>query len=107
MPIYEYGCKKCGAVTEVLQKASDPPPKKCACGSKRLSKLMSQTSFVLKGTGWYVTDFAGKGKKDGGKNDDAKKGEAKKGKSSEASGDKGDSAKSKKKKATASKNKEA
>jgi len=63
MPIYEYKCAACGKVTEMLQKFSDPAPAKCeACGSGPLNKLMSQTSFVLQGTGWYVTDFKG-GKK--------------------------------------------
>jgi putative FmdB family regulatory protein len=65
MPIYEYQCAACGKVAEILQKLSDPAPSKCeSCGSGPLSKLISQTSFVLNGTGWYVTDFRG-GKKPG------------------------------------------
>src|SRR5688500_4342660 len=60
MPIYEYSCGKCGAHLEVMQKITDKPlarhPK---CGGK-LSKEWSQTSFQLKGSGWYVTDYAGK-----------------------------------------------
>jgi putative FmdB family regulatory protein len=65
MPIYEYKCAACGKVTEMLQKFSDPAPSKCeACGSGPLDKLMSQTSFVLQGTGWYVTDFKGGKKSD-------------------------------------------
>ena len=60
MPIYEYQCKRCGEVTESLQKMSDPPLKKCPeCGGK-VSKLMSMNTFHLKGSGWYVTDYAGK-----------------------------------------------
>lgn len=53
MPIYEYVCESCGKLTEVMQKVSDPPPKKCECGSKKLAKVMSKTSFRLKGGGWY------------------------------------------------------
>ncbi|MDR1922105.1 MAG: zinc ribbon domain-containing protein [Candidatus Adiutrix sp.] len=60
MPIYEYQCARCGETTETLQKFSDPPLSNCpACGGK-LSKLMSMNSFQLKGSGWYVTDYAGK-----------------------------------------------
>ncbi|MBU2551996.1 MAG: zinc ribbon domain-containing protein [Proteobacteria bacterium] len=60
MPIYEYQCKSCQEVTEELQKISDPPLKKCPhCGGK-VSKLMSLNTFHLKGSGWYVTDYAGK-----------------------------------------------
>ena len=60
MPIYEYGCQKCGAHTEAFQKVSDKPLTKCrSCGGK-LEKQWSQTSFQLKGSGWYVTDYAGK-----------------------------------------------
>ena len=60
MPIYEYECNGCGQVAEVLQKMSDPPLDKCPeCGGK-VHKLMSMNTFHLKGTGWYVTDYAGK-----------------------------------------------
>ena len=60
MPIYEYECKSCGHISEELQKFSDPPLKKCReCGGK-VSKLMSMNTFHLKGSGWYVTDYAGK-----------------------------------------------
>lgn len=60
MPIYEYACQKCGAHLEVMQKISDDPLKKHqSCGGK-LEKQWSQTSFQLKGSGWYVTDYAGK-----------------------------------------------
>jgi len=61
MPIYEYECVKCGIV-EVMQNIKDKPLKRCPkCGAKA-RKLVSQTSFHLKGSGWYVTDYAGKGK---------------------------------------------
>lgn len=60
MPIYEYECDKCGKVEEVLQKFSDKPLLKCKYCSGRLHKLISHSSFHLKGTGWYVTDYANK-----------------------------------------------
>lgn len=61
MPIYEYYCNACGHRFEQLQKASDEPLKICPkCQKPDLEKLISNTSFQLKGTGWYVTDFRGK-----------------------------------------------
>jgi len=60
MPIYEYECYDCGEISEVLQKFSDKPIRKCpACGGK-VHKIMSMNSFHLKGDGWYVTDYKGK-----------------------------------------------
>uniref|UniRef100_A0A7V5XFT3 Zinc ribbon domain-containing protein n=1 Tax=Thermodesulfobacterium geofontis TaxID=1295609 RepID=A0A7V5XFT3_9BACT len=62
MPIYEYECKNCGKHFEVWQKITDEPLKICKeCGGK-LIKLISESSFILKGTGWYVTDYARKEK---------------------------------------------
>ena len=62
MPIYEYRCEKCGSHFEVIQKFSDKPLKFCSNCKGRLTKLISQTSFQLKGSGWYVTDYAKSGK---------------------------------------------
>jgi len=60
MPIYEYECRKCKAHVEILQKITDKPLTKCRkCGGK-LEKQWSTTSFQLKGTGWYATDYAAK-----------------------------------------------
>ena len=65
MPIYEYVCKQCGKLTDVLQKMTDPAPESCpGCGAKGpLEKVISRTSFVLKGSGWY-SDLYGSSKKD-------------------------------------------
>ena len=63
MPIYEYECTKCGNIEEVLQKFSDKPLTKCNHCAGKLHKLVSQSAFHLKGTGWYVTDYADKSKK--------------------------------------------
>jgi len=63
MPIYEYECMQCGKTDEALQKFSDKPLRKCKHCSGKLQKLISHSSFHLKGTGWYVTDYAGKSHK--------------------------------------------
>lgn len=60
MPIYEYECSHCHRVEEVLQSFSDKPLKKCKHCSGKMHKLISQSSFHLKGSGWYVTDYAKK-----------------------------------------------
>ena len=60
MPIYEYECTKCGHHTEALQKFSDPPLSECELCHGKLTKLISQSTFHLKGSGWYVTDYASK-----------------------------------------------
>jgi putative FmdB family regulatory protein len=57
MPLYEYQCSKCEKVHEVMQKFSDDPWIECPECQGPVSKLMSLTSFSLKGTGWYTTDF--------------------------------------------------
>ncbi|HTE49355.1 MAG TPA: zinc ribbon domain-containing protein [Kofleriaceae bacterium] len=54
MPIYEYACRKCGKTFEYMQRMSDPVKRKCeACGGLTLDRVISQTSFQLKGSGWY------------------------------------------------------
>jgi putative FmdB family regulatory protein len=60
MPFYEYECTKCNHQTEIFQKISDPPIKRCELCKGKMRRLISQTSFQLKGTGWYVTDYASK-----------------------------------------------
>jgi putative FmdB family regulatory protein len=58
MPFYEYQCSACEHHTEVLQKISDAPLKKCPeCGKQTLKRLISAPVFRLKGGGWYETDF--------------------------------------------------
>jgi putative FmdB family regulatory protein len=58
MPIYEYQCAACGHVVEQLQKVSEAPLVVCPdCNKAELQKLVSASSFQLKGTGWYATDF--------------------------------------------------
>jgi putative FmdB family regulatory protein len=106
MPIYEYQCSKCGDF-EIMQRMSDKPLSQCPTCRRKVTKLISSTTFQLKGSGWYITDYARKGE-GSGKAD--KKSEAKtesptsdSGSSSDAGGD-GGGAKSEKK--TASKKSE-
>jgi putative FmdB family regulatory protein len=73
MPIYEYQCSQCGKIEEALQKVSDPPLTSCSHCSGKLSKLISHSAFHLKGSGWYVTDYADKGKVTSGTAADADK----------------------------------
>jgi putative FmdB family regulatory protein len=60
MPIYEYKCQECGNHLEAMQKISDEPLKECPKCGGNLEKQWSRTGFQFKGTGWYVTDYAGK-----------------------------------------------
>ena len=63
MPIYEFECRKCKAKLEVLQKMNDKPPVKCRKCGGRLEKQVSASAIQFKGSGWYVTDYAGNGRK--------------------------------------------
>ena len=63
MPIYEYECPKCQKVHEIVQKFSDPRMSECPDCGGAVSKLMSLSSFALKGSGWYTTDYKKSGKK--------------------------------------------
>lgn len=58
MPVYEYRCSECNFEMSVLQKLSDDPPKCCKCTSdKDMTKLISTTSFLLKGGGWAKDNY--------------------------------------------------
>ena len=59
MPVYEYQCSECGNVEEAFQKISDPPLETCSQCQGPLKKMISHSSFHLKGSGWYVTDYGG------------------------------------------------
>lgn len=59
MPVYEYECKTCGGRFEVVRKFSDPLLTECQlCKAPDIRKLLSPAAFVLKGSGWYATDYA-------------------------------------------------
>ena len=63
MPIYEFECRKCKARLEVLQKMNDKQPVKCQKCGGRLERLHSAPAIQFKGSGWYITDYAGEGRK--------------------------------------------
>ena len=70
MPLYEYACDACGHRLEIIQKFSDGPPAACPkCGKGPLQRQQSSPAIQFKGTGWYVTDYAGKGKSGSEKSD--------------------------------------
>lgn len=60
MPIYEYQCKNCGKVFEVFQGMTDSPVKTCRFCQGPVKRLISMSTFHLKGSGWYATDYGGK-----------------------------------------------
>ena len=70
MPLYEYQCAKCGRRTEKIESVSGPHLKKCPhCGGK-VERLVTAPAIQFKGSGWYVTDYAGKSAaKEGGSDD--------------------------------------
>ena len=76
MPIYEYQCKKCG-VFEVTQRITESPLTVCPTCKGDVHRLISHTSFVLKGSGWYATDYArSNGKNESGNSSTSKEGAA-------------------------------
>ncbi len=60
MPLYEYECDACSHRFEIIQKFSDPPVEKCPVCAGGVHKLQSAPAFHLKGSGWYITDYAKK-----------------------------------------------
>lgn len=61
MPIYEYRCRSCGRIIEVMQRMNDRPMRKCGHCSGKLEKLISRSSFTLKGGGWSSEGYSKKG----------------------------------------------
>ena len=59
MPIYGYKCEQCGHELEVLQSMSDPPLKVCSNCMGPLRKMIYPAGFILKGSGYYTTDYKG------------------------------------------------
>jgi putative FmdB family regulatory protein len=82
MPLYEYECDACGGRFEVIQKFSETLTECRVCGKGPVRRLVAAPAFQFKGTGWYVTDYAQKGKTGGeataeGKSDGAGKSDTK------------------------------
>ena len=111
MPLYEYQCKKCKHKFEKIQKFSDRPIRKCPeCGGP-VEKIQHAPAVQFKGTGWYVTDYGGKGDKakaDGSpeKGSSEKAGSEKKDSAAKEDGAKGKDKEAKPKKAEAKKSKD-
>jgi putative FmdB family regulatory protein len=77
VPLYEYECTKCQHRFERIQRFSDPPVSECpACGGA-VSQLLSAPAIQFKGSGWYVTDYAGKSPAAKGSNGNGSKSESK------------------------------
>jgi len=74
MPLYEYKCSQCASVFEVIQKVDAPSLKKCLkCGAS-VHKVISPPALQFKGSGWYITDYAQKDKKESKPKDPKKSG---------------------------------
>ena len=65
MPIYEYRCDRCGQHTEMLQKMSDPPLSACPHCGGTVAKMIAASALQFKGSGFYINDYARKGKGEG------------------------------------------
>jgi len=77
VPLYEYQCTKCFRRTEKIESVSGPHLKKCPhCGAK-VERLQSAPAIQFKGSGWYVTDYAGKKTASSGDSGSAEKSDAK------------------------------
>jgi putative FmdB family regulatory protein len=72
MPLYEYRCDACGQRFEVIQKFSETSETCRLCGKGPVERLQSAPGIQFKGTGWYVTDYAQKGKPAGDTGSSAK-----------------------------------
>ena len=97
MPIYEYRCQDCNHEFEKMQKFSDPPVAACPTCAGSVQKLISRSAFHLKGSGWYVTDYARNG---GQKSDSTEKSTSEKTTSENSTSEKSTSEKSDSKSAT-------
>jgi putative FmdB family regulatory protein len=84
LPLYEYKCRKCGRLTEKIESVAGPHLKKCPhCGGK-VESLLSPPAIQFKGSGWYVTDYAGKSRTSDGSKDEKPAAETKEGASKES-----------------------
>ena len=83
MPIYEYRCEDCEQLFEEWQSGFEEKALDCPMCGGRAGRIMSNTSFVLKGSGWYTTDYCkseasgGNGASDNGSNGSTSKADAK------------------------------
>ena len=57
MPTYEYECEKCHRIYEVWQKISAAPLTTCQHCGDPVHRLLAAAPFILKGGGWYTTEY--------------------------------------------------
>ena len=93
MPIHEYRCERCG-VFEEIQRITDQPLERCPRCGRKVRRLISSTSFHLKGSGWYVTDYARAGSGNGRDKKDSSETKSGTSSASESSGESKSSTKS-------------
>jgi putative FmdB family regulatory protein len=86
VPIYEYQCTKCGEVFEAFQKMNDEPVSRCRFCDGSVERLISHTSFQLKGSGWYLTDYSRKSQPSDGGSSGVKESKSSENKTSEGAG---------------------
>jgi len=95
MPTYEYECPKCPRVFEVRQRITEPALVTCdRCGGP-IHRLLSPAPFILKGGGWYVTDYPSEARKKGTSSESGSKDSTTKESTSKESSKDGGSAESK------------
>ena len=88
MPIYEYKCLKCGKVFEAIEKITEKSTTRCKFCKGSVERLISNSSFQLKGSGWYKTDYAPKSGGSEKSTESGDKGEKSGDKSTDKQGDK-------------------
>lgn len=72
MPLYEYQCTKCAARFERIEKVNGPHLRKCPSCAGRVERMASAPAIQFKGSGWYVTDYGGRGETASGKSESEK-----------------------------------
>ncbi len=78
MPIYEYQCNGCNHRKEILQRLNEKKRPRCdECGGS-MKRIISPSAFILKGSGWYVTDYPSESRKKGMESEKKRKDKKKK-----------------------------
>ncbi len=62
MPVYEYGCTKCGHRFEQRRKVTDPPAARCPECRSRVKRVFAPVGIIFKGSGFHVTDYGKDGR---------------------------------------------
>lgn len=94
--MYEYKCLKCSRRTERIEKVAGPHLRKCPHCSGKVERVLTASAFQFKGSGWYVTDYGGKGKAEDSAKEGAKDATAEAAKAADSKTEKESGAKDKK-----------